>query len=143
MPISKDNMKLYPGGGIKSPEWQAIREKVGKRSKWRCETCKAPHDTVVCRGEGSDADTYMLMDGTVFSDENGKKLGRARGSEYNGRIVRIILTVAHLDGDVTNNKMANFKHWCQLHHNRHDAKSRASNARKSKFKKMGQGDLLA
>ena len=50
MPIRADRMALYPGGSIKSPEWRAIRERIGKRSGWKCETCGAPHMTMIARG---------------------------------------------------------------------------------------------
>lgn len=40
---------------------------------------------------------------------------------------RVILTVAHLDHDPTNNSRANLRALCQLCHNRHDAPVRAAN----------------
>lgn len=39
MPISAEKMKLYPGGSIKSPEWQAIRERIRIRASNCCEKC--------------------------------------------------------------------------------------------------------
>lgn len=141
MPISKQNMAKYPGGSIRSKEWLAIRDCVGKRSGWKCEKCKAPHRQTICRGEGDDAGTYMLETGEIFDAETGKKLGHGI-NEYRGRYVLVILTVAHIDGDPGNNDDGNLAHWCQLHHNRHDAKSRAVNARKTINAKIGQGELL-
>lgn len=60
MPISKDNMKLYPGGSIRSKEWRAIVERIGERSRWCCEQCKAPHNTIVMRGEHDNEGTYSV-----------------------------------------------------------------------------------
>ena len=47
----------------------------------------------------------------------------------------VVLTVAHLDHDVTNNAMSNLKALCQLCHNRLDAKMRARHAKETRRKK--------
>lgn len=51
---------------------------------------------------------------------------------------RIVLTIAHLDHDVTNNRDDNLKALCQRCHLRHDAKLHAENARKTREAKSGQ-----
>ena len=47
---------------------------------------------------------------------------------------RIILTVAHLDNDPTNNERKNLKALCQRCHNRYDAAFRAKNRRANAMK---------
>jgi hypothetical protein len=47
-------------------------------------------------------------------------------------LTKIILTVAHLNHDETDNRPENLAHLCQLHHNRHDAKHRAANRKAAK-----------
>lgn len=55
---------------------------------------------------------------------------------------RIVLTIAHLDHDIANNRPDNLKALCQRCHLRHDAKLHAENARKTREKKSGQMALL-
>jgi hypothetical protein len=52
--------------------------------------------------------------------------------------VKIVLTIAHVDHDETNNADENLRAWCQLHHLRHDAQQHAENARKTREAKTGQ-----
>ena len=47
MPISKENMRGYPGGSIHSPEWKAIRKLVLDRAGGACEECKVQHQALV------------------------------------------------------------------------------------------------
>lgn len=143
MPIRPENMAKYPGGSIRSPEWLAIRERIGQRSGWKCEACQAPHGELVCRGKVEDRGVYMVESGDTFDEDTGERIGCLHLYDLAApRWVKIVLTVAHVDGDETNNDDENFKHWCQLHHNRHDAKSRAANAAITRAEKVGQMDLL-
>lgn len=147
MPINKDKQQFYPGGSIRSPEWLAIVERIGERSGWRCEQCKAPHKATIYRGEHDDAGAYLVTKnawevGDVFDAETGELLRHAHVDQFDGHPVTIILTVAHLDNDLVDHSDANLRHWCQLHHNRHDAKSRAANASVTRDAKVGQGRLL-
>lgn len=132
MPISVENMRLYPGGSIRSPEWRAIVSRIGERSGWKCERCKAPHNELICRGEGDDAGTYMLSKGEVIDIETGEHLGYARGSEYQGRFVKVVLTVAHIEHDLSKNEDEDLMHWCQRCHNMHDVKHRQANASRTR-----------
>lgn len=56
---------------------------------------------------------------------------------------KVILTVAHVDHDPTNNDEANLAALCQRCHLRHDAKEHASNARRTRARKAGQLELPA
>lgn len=49
---------------------------------------------------------------------------------------RVILTIAHLDHDPTNNDHGNLRAWCQRCHNTYDAKHRAANAAKTRRDKI-------
>lgn len=91
MPIRPENKDRYPA------DWKQISLRIRKQAGNKCEWCKAPNGTWIYRGKHSDAGTYMLEDGYVFNDKTGEKLGRAKGSEYSGKLVKVVLTVAHLD----------------------------------------------
>jgi len=123
-----------------------IRERIGTRSGWKCEVCKVAHGELIMRGTGDDAGTFMLSEGDVFDAETGERLGRARMSDYCGvKVIEVVLTVAHLNHDETDNRDENLKHLCQLHHNRQDAEHRRQNAEKRRRTRGGQldmGDML-
>ena len=82
MPISPENMVLYPGGSIHSPEWKAIRGEILERAKDKCEGCGVPNYAWIERdadGEG----WFETLENETYS-------------------VKIILTIAHLDHDPGN-----------------------------------------
>lgn len=104
MPI---NYKLYP------PDWfEVIRPMILKREAYRCKFCGVLHKSQGYRdskGVFHACDQFMLE----WAKANNKK------------IIRIILTIMHLDHDITNNKPENLAAGCQQCHNRYDAKQRA------------------
>ncbi|GAB3334237.1 hypothetical protein ACFQT0_19620 [Hymenobacter humi] len=109
------------------PDWPAISHQIRvERAGNRCEWCKAPNGENVARGQGHNANTYMLMDGQVFNATTGEPQGMARGSEYNVRkVVKIIITVAHLDHDEENHhapleRLAALCQRCHLNYDRRD-----------------------
>jgi hypothetical protein len=145
MPISPENMALYPGGSIYSPEWQAIRERVRARAGNKCEECGVENHALGGR----------LRDGTFLkarpTGDNGLHLTwPALGSwDWCGgdepvmlRIIRIVCTVAHLDSRLVDHSDDNLRFWCQRCHNRHDMKSRQENATITRHEKVGQLDLI-
>lgn len=143
MPVRPERMGLYPGGSIKSPEWRAIRKSIGERSGWRCETCSAPHMSIVARGSYGGRDAYMVVaTGDVFDAETGLKMTTMKLSAFGAyRVLKIVLTVAHLNHDETCNEDGNLAHLCQRHHLRLDAKHHARNAARTRRAKGGQLDL--
>ena len=76
--------------------WKAIRAEVLTRAENRCEGSPKYPD---CRAEN-------------------KQPHPVTGS-------KVVLTVAHLDHDVTHNELANLKAWCQRCRLTYDAKSKA------------------
>lgn len=113
MPIHPDRMKLYPGGGIRSPEWQEIRRTILLRAGNCCEgTAQFPH----CRA--------------------------ANYEPHPDTRSRVVLTIAHLDQDETNNDDENLRALCQRCHLRWDAKHHAANAAITRARKRGQPDLF-
>ncbi|WP_148041392.1 HNH endonuclease family protein [Rufibacter immobilis] len=54
----------------------------------------------------------------------------------NTRYMKVILTVAHLDHDPTNNEDWNLKALCQLCHNRHDRKHRNLTMHLNKYRQQ-------
>ena len=58
------------------------------------------------------------------------------------RIVRIVCTVAHVDGRLEDHSDDNLAFWCQRCHLRHDAEQHRINAAITRHEKAGQLDLL-
>ena len=143
MPIRAENMAKYPGGSIRSPEWQEIRERIRARAGNRCEECGVKNHALGGRSQnGTFYQAYPI----------GEKLLRLewpRPGEWSlcsgGRVLRIIkivCTVAHVDGKLDDHSDENLRFLCQRCHNRLDAKSRAINAAITRHEKNGQFDLI-
>jgi len=115
MPIDPERQKLYPGGSLRSPEWLAIRQAILARAHHACEG--APEHYPDCRAPNS-----------APHPETGS---------------RVVLTIAHLDHDPTNNDPANLRALCQRCHNTHDSAHRRANARARLRKARALGDLFA
>jgi hypothetical protein len=58
------------------------------------------------------------------------------------RIIRIILTVGHVDHHPEHNQRSNLRAWCQRCHLRHDALHHRRNAHATRRAQMATGDLF-
>ena len=130
IPIKPENKGRYP------KDWPEISKRIRhERAGNKCEQCGAPNGELIARGVASDAGTYMLWDGDVFDSETGEHLGRARGSEYNAkRLVKVVLTVAHLDHQPENCADDNLRALCQRCHLSYDKAHHAESRAKSRHK---------
>lgn len=88
-------MPIKPENKGRYPQnWKEIRQRVLKRAKNRCEGC------------GDRNYMYKISD----CDRS--------------KVIRVILTVAHLNHTPEDCRMNNLKAWCQKCHNRHDIEHR-------------------
>jgi 5-methylcytosine-specific restriction endonuclease McrA len=126
MPISKENKKLYP------KNWDKIRKDILKRAKNKCEFCGVGNHLFGIRD--SDGDFWTV-------DEFGESCSLGDFPEKN-KFFKIILTIAHLDHNPTNNNYDNLKALCQKCHNSYDAKHRAETRKNKKDKKSPQFNLF-
>lgn len=116
MPIKPENKALYP------PNWKEIRQSILERACHHCEECQAPNHSVGARDRFGD---FHLEDDI-------HNMNSDVGEHYFGefpKMIKIILTIAHLDHDPTNNEPANLKALCQKCHNRYDAEHRKQTRR--------------
>jgi 5-methylcytosine-specific restriction endonuclease McrA len=138
MPIKPENRGRYPSN------WKEIRQKILDRAGHHCEKCGARNNTVIARGEGDDEGTFLSDDLYVYDAESGESLGRRRASDYCvGKMVKVVLTIAHLDHTPENCEPENLRAWCQRCHLRYDAEHHAKNARITRRAKLATGDLFA
>jgi len=113
MPIKPENKKLYP------KNWKEIRRQILKRADNKCEFC--------------GVENYAVG----FRNDKGEFINVCKCAWHSGmadlsKIVRIILTIAHLDHNPTNNNPDNLRALCQKCHNNYDKQHRAETRRKTK-----------
>lgn len=103
MPI---DYKKYPSN------WKEIRERILKRAGNRCECCDLENRQCVW----SYKDENKKTNWSLFPD----------GLPLEKKIVKVVLTIAHLDHDETNHDVKDdrLKAMCQLCHLRYDSKEK-------------------
>ena len=115
MPISKENRALYP------PEWRTvIRPAILERAGHCCEFCSVANYAYGARdleGTWHDEDAIHHMNSDA---------GEMAFGEF-PNMIKIVLTIAHLDHNPQNNDYSNLRALCQKCHNRHDAAHRSAN----------------
>jgi hypothetical protein len=109
---------------------------VRARAGQQCERCGVNTGSIVLRNDRDLEDFIVLHEGGEGSHQMMMLHWRAELARFWPSAVgepwrdpiRVILTVAHLDHDPTNNGPENLAALCQLHHLRHDADEHARNA---------------
>lgn len=136
------------------PNWKNISRFIREyRAKNKCEVCGVPNYAVGYRsGEGVfvpiSGNSYFDLAGQglkypsiqPMSYKEARELADERSIEshacdaYPVKFIVIVLTVAHLDHDVTNNSFFNLMAMCQKCHLAYDKKYHANSRRKNKLK---------
>jgi 5-methylcytosine-specific restriction endonuclease McrA len=121
MPVDKSK---YP------PNWASeIRPRIIERDGHKCKFCGVPNHAVGWRdyrGEWNKLSEGHLGDmETEFAQESGYK------------VIKIVLTIAHLDQNTKNNNDENLAALCQKCHLNHDKSQHILNARKTREIKQG------
>lgn len=130
MPIKKENIHLYPP----PKEWKAIREEVLERAGYKCERCGIGNHEIGYRGPGG---VFWTIEHSHQGDEDA---AWARSQGY--KVVKIVLTTAHVDQDPTSNgtpgNRPNLEMLCQKCHNDLDRPFRMLHAKETRIKKNPQ-----
>jgi 5-methylcytosine-specific restriction endonuclease McrA len=115
MPISKQNRALYPSN------WRSeIRPAILERAGHHCEEC----------GVANYAYGARDLEGTWHDENSIHHMNSDAGEMLFGEfpdMIKIVLTIAHLDHNPTNNDYSNLRALCQRCHNRYDAAHRQAN----------------
>jgi len=117
------------------PDWKNISRQIKEQAGWKCEFCNAPHNVVIVRTKGSDQWRHLTDGEYLYGDDHGK----------DGRVTKVILTVAHLDHVKANNDPANLRALCQRCHLIWDMEHHvinAANTRRQNRIDAGQAVLL-
>lgn len=121
MPIKPENLARYPA------DWPEIRLRILQRARYQCEHpgCTARHN-----GAGwweLHAGVWTFFPLTRALREAGYQVGGhicvatdQKTWWHTARIIRVILTVAHLDHTPENCDDDNLRAWCQRHHLAYD-----------------------
>jgi hypothetical protein len=136
MPI---DYKKYPAN------WKTeIRPAILEREGHRCKFCKVPNYWPIIRGEWNGEAVWQDIDGEMHSAATGEYLG----STYVGDVhstnlpVKVVLTIAHLNHNIADNRPENLAALCQKCHNTHDLEYRKANRKATLNKKKGLQDLF-
>lgn len=128
MPVSKAKAASYPGGSLRSRAWFEIRARILHRAKHKCEQCGVNNYAVGYRYNSKlYRGAFINITDRVFDSHAAAKAWRGE-SDY----IIIVLTIAHLDHNPSNNSPDNLSALCQRCHNKYDARHRAENRRASK-----------
>jgi hypothetical protein len=127
MPIDYRN---YPSN------WKTeIRPAILDRAKNCCEFCNVPNGMLIIRGEWCGVECYQdFENGSIFNANTSEHIGDDYVGEVHpsNQLIKIVLTIAHLDHDINNNDNSNLKALCQRCHNRYDSGNRKTNRKKNK-----------
>lgn len=113
-----------------------IRPAILERAKHCCEEC----------GVANYAIGYRAKDGSFVSEREMSGMNSDEGYHTFGcwdpKQIKIVLTIAHLDHDITNNCYSNLAALCQRCHLNHDRAHHSKNAKATRMQKMGVADLF-
>lgn len=121
MPIKPENKNLYP------KNWKQIRHDILKRANNKCEFCGVENYSLGYRDKDGE---FVECEGMA-----------AEAAELDGEhLIKIVLTVAHLDHNPQNNEYENLRALCQKCHLNYDKEHHKKTRRKTK--ENGQLKLL-
>ena len=130
MPI---DYKKYPSN------WKTeIRPAILQRANNCCEFCNVKNYSEGFRNkEGHFYTTEFVVEelGSTGLDMFEDELFHCVQKDGKVKPIKIVLTVAHLDHNISNNQYSNLKALCQLHHLRHDIEHHRKNSRATNEKK--------
>lgn len=125
-PIRASERCRYP------KNWPAISLRIREREGQRCKWCGAPNGRNIVRYR--DTHAWMVVEPGVSSgfnkwfSEDGPVLLQATSRDCTP-VVKVVLTVAHLDHTPENCDESNLAALCQRCHNRYDAPTRRAGIR--------------
>jgi 5-methylcytosine-specific restriction endonuclease McrA len=143
MPIRPENQARYP------KDWAEISLAVRRRADFKCEWCGVANGELggrTSQGTWLKAQPVgtngMICEWPKVGEFAWCGNGETEGSAHL-RVVRIVLTVAHLDHTPENCALENLKALCQRCHNRYDAPMRREGIKQRSRAALAVGDLLA
>lgn len=85
---------------------------------------------------------WRLVQDLRWRNDQGACVGQPKPGTYSRRrVVRVVLTIAHLNHDPSDNRDENLRALCQWCHLRHDRPFHYANARRTRAARVGQAWL--
>ena len=141
MPIKPENLARYP------KNWKQIRERILARAGHRCEQCGVANHALGGRDElgkwhpaWPNGEIMLALDWPKPGERGRCGTGR---EPIMLRIVRIVLTIAHLDHTPENCADDNLRAWCQRCHLAYDHEHHQRNAYQTRRSGKALADLFA
>lgn len=143
MPIRKENRNRYP------VNWDDISASIRQRAGNKCEDCHVENYALGGRLKGKWMPAFPL--GTTHKTASGIEWPRPGDLGWCGtnngharlKIIRIVLTVGHLNHKPEDCRPENLKCWCQQCHLRYDAKEKAAGIKSRRRAGNAVGELFA
>lgn len=135
MPI---DYTLYP------VNWKTeIRPAVLQRANNCCEFCGVENYKIILRGTWNGIECYQDDDGNIFDATTSKYIGSDYWGEVHptNKLTKVVLTIAHLDHNITNNDYSNLKALCQKCHLNYDKEHHKKNSRQTRKQKRNNYEL--
>jgi hypothetical protein len=105
------------------PKWTLIRRMILRREKNRCAWCGLNNHEIITKPDRKPVGGHIWHEVQMM-----KRRGYSTQQAFNRfGLTRIVLTIAHIDHDHTNNRFSNLAALCQRCHLNHDAPQHASN----------------
>lgn len=140
MPIRPEERDRYP------KDWSQISLRIRERAGWKCEWCGVPNGEL---GGRTVSGAWLAAhatgtDGmrTTWPQKGEEAWCGPSEAPQRLRIVRIILTVAHLNHQPEDCRDENLKALCQRCHNRYDAPKRRAGILEHALAALGIPDLF-
>lgn len=112
------------------PDWKAISKRIREdRAGNKCEWCSVENKAVGARDKRGEFHTEDEISGM------GGQEGDALFPNGYPNMIRIVLTVAHLNHDIADNRDENLACLCQKCHNGHDVQYRQGHAKETRQKR--------
>lgn len=117
--------------------WREISLRIRERDGHKCKVCGVATRAYILRST-KDPERYLVFgDDTIYRTPDGDiiRMSEMPDEFDESKHIKVVLTVAHLDHDTTNNDDSNLAALCQLHHLRHDTQQHTANAKRTRFNK--------
>lgn len=136
MPIKPENKHRYPD------DWSAIRAAILQRAGHCCEWCKKPNRQMVGvdrAGNWSTETAWYDTKGVLMPDRVFDPTAADDEAPWGPtRVIKVILTIAHLDHTPEHNDAGNLRALCQRCHLNYDKDHHAATARATRDARSGQ-----
>lgn len=138
MPIRDSEKARYP------KNWPDISRSIRERAGYCCEECGVQNYELGGRSPTGKWHKARPLGEKLLGFEWPEPGSRAIciGYDLPLRIMKIVLTVAHLNHQPEDCRPENLKCWCQQCHLRYDAKMKADGIKKRRNERLGQGELI-